>query len=104
MIETSNSQTDESKKSGAVREKVILKNRFKMRCKTILTAKIPSCKSCLIDIRDTMWQDVPERRNANMEIGKKLKDARLKSGFTQTNVHKNLLSFFEKPIDCHLGG
>ena len=23
-----------------------------------------------------MWKDVPERRNADMEIGKKLKDAR----------------------------
>lgn len=28
-----------------------------------------------------MWKDVPERRNADMEIGKKLKDARTKSGY-----------------------
>ena len=33
-----------------------------------------------------MWKDVPERRNADMEIGKKLKDARMKSGFTQETV------------------
>jgi len=37
-----------------------------------------------------MWQDVPERRTANMEIGKKLKDARMKSGFTQETVAEKI--------------
>ena len=34
----------------------------------------------------TMCKDVPERRKQNMEIGKKLKDARMRSGFTQESV------------------
>jgi transcriptional regulator with XRE-family HTH domain len=33
-----------------------------------------------------MCKDVPERRKQNMEIGKKLKDARMRSGFTQESV------------------
>jgi transcriptional regulator with XRE-family HTH domain len=37
-----------------------------------------------------MWQDVSERGAANMEIGKKLKDARMKSGFTQENVAEKI--------------
>lgn len=37
-----------------------------------------------------MWKDVPERRNADMEIGKKLKDARTKSGFTQETVAEKI--------------
>lgn len=37
-----------------------------------------------------MWQDVPERKTANMEIGKKLKDARMKSGFTQETVAEKI--------------
>lgn len=37
-----------------------------------------------------MWQDVPERRAANIEIGKKLKDARMKSGFTQETVAEKI--------------
>lgn len=37
-----------------------------------------------------MWQDVPEGRAANMEIGKKLKDARMKSGFTQETVAEKI--------------
>lgn len=37
-----------------------------------------------------MWQDVPERGAANMEIGKKLKDARMKSGFTQETVAEKI--------------
>ena len=37
-----------------------------------------------------MWKDVPERRNADMEIGKKLKDARTKSGFTQEAVAEKI--------------
>ena len=40
-------------------------------------------KRCLIGIRSAMWQDVPERRNATMEIGKKLKAARMKSGIME---------------------
>ena len=35
-----------------------------------------------------MWKDVPERRNADMEIGKKLKDARTKSGFIHLGHQK----------------
>lgn len=56
---------------------------LKPLCKTILTTKTPFCKSCLIGIRSAMWQDVPERRNATMEIGKKLKAARMKSGIME---------------------
>ena len=37
-----------------------------------------------------MWKDVPERRNTDMEIGKKLKDARMKSGFTQEAVAEKI--------------
>ena len=37
-----------------------------------------------------MWKDVPERRNTDMEIGKKLKDARMKSGFTQETVAEKI--------------
>ena len=37
-----------------------------------------------------MWKDVPERRNTDMEIGKKLKDARMKSGFTQETVAERI--------------
>ena len=37
-----------------------------------------------------MWQDVSERGAANMEIGKKLKDARMKAGFTQENVAEKI--------------
>ena len=33
-----------------------------------------------------MCKDVPEMRKQNMEIGKKLKDARMRSGFTQESV------------------
>ena len=44
----------------------------------------------MIDIGHAMWKDVPERRNADMEIGKKLKDARMKSGFTQETVAEKI--------------
>lgn len=37
-----------------------------------------------------MWKDVLERRNTDMEIGKKLKDARMKSGFTQEAVAEKI--------------
>lgn len=37
-----------------------------------------------------MWKDVPERRYTDMEIGKKLKDARMKSGFTQETVAEKI--------------
>ena len=74
----------------AVRDKIRSQNRVHSLCKTILTLEIPSCKSNLIDNRGAMWQDVPERRAANMEIGKKLKDARMKSGFTQETVAEKI--------------
>ena len=44
----------------------------------------------MIDIGHAMWKDVPERRNTDMEIGKKLKDARMKSGFTQEAVAEKI--------------
>mgnify|MGYP002225421352 FL=1 len=37
-----------------------------------------------------MWKDVSERRYTDMEIGKKLKDARMKSGFTQEAVAEKI--------------
>ena len=44
------------------------------------------CKTILTDTKRGMYKDVPERRKQNMEIGKKLKDARMRSGFTQESV------------------
>ena len=44
----------------------------------------------MIDIGHAMWKDVPERRYTDMEIGKKLKDARMKSGFTQEAVAEKI--------------
>lgn len=40
----------------------------------------------MIDTKRGICKDVPERRKQNMEIGKKLKDARMRSGFTQESV------------------
>ena len=43
----------------------------------------------MIDFRYWIWKDVPERRQT-MEIGQKLKEARMRAGFTQENIAEKL--------------
>ena len=62
---------------------------FKL-CKTILTRKKGLCRRYWIDIWKFIYDNVTERSNRNMEIGKKLKKARVQSGLTQENVAEKI--------------